>query len=321
MANYTSTEDLIADVLFRGAEPTDGTSDFDAKVLEWINKVYQGLWEGGGEFAPDVSEDWWWIRKDPPGVLIIEPKIETGTVAVTNNSASATLSANQAKDLDNFFFKVDDHEDVFRISAHTGGAAVLTLDSVYTGDTDAAAAYKLFKLEYDLASDVLEVIGPMRTYRDNYKIEGLPDIKELDLRFPLVRTEGGIPTHFAAIAEQKVRFSHLGGTDGDTDLMRVEYDYDQEASDLTDSPSSIPLVPRQYRTILADGALFHLHEAKNDNRANGVGGQATAGIEAMQRGHIRRMASQRAVGRIFPRRNAKRKATGPLRTESGLIIG
>ena len=43
MANYTTSADLVTDILFRSNEPTDGTSDFDSIALQYLNRAYQGL--------------------------------------------------------------------------------------------------------------------------------------------------------------------------------------------------------------------------------------------------------------------------------------
>ena len=50
--NYTSSLDLKNDVLFRTGEATDGTSDFDAAALQYLNRAWQIVWEGGHELDP-----------------------------------------------------------------------------------------------------------------------------------------------------------------------------------------------------------------------------------------------------------------------------
>lgn len=321
MSNWQYTSDILEDVLFRAGEKTDGTSDFATAALRYINRAYQAVCKGGDELAPDISEVWWWLKKSTPGVLILEPKKDTGTIAVTNNSASATLSASVASDLDGWFLRVDGHPDVFRVSSHTGGSAALTLDSVYTGDTDTEATYELFKLEYTLASDVLYLPTAMRTYSDEVsRIDGIGE-EMLDQMYPLWNAQAGVPRAFAMIGEQEVRFSHYGGTESG-DLIRVEYPYIRTPDDLTNSDQEEPLLPRPYRKILADGALFFLHMDKNDDRADGVGLMAQAGLRAMQMDHRKRLLHQSTlVGHIAPRyERFSRFRRGLLRTQSGLVI-
>ncbi len=321
MANYQYSGDLVDDILWRAGEPTDGTSDFNAVALTYLNRAYQAVWMGGSEIDPSLQEEWWWLRKDPPGVLTLEPRITTGTVNVQNNNTGITFSSAPASDLDNWFFQVDDHADVFRISAHTAGAAAATLDAVYTGDTNATASYKVFKLEYAIASDVLRLLSPMRIYQDSKReVDGVP-LTELERRYPLYNVQSGVPELFAPITESKVRFNRYGGTSS-TDFMRTEYDYLYRPADLTDSGSQEPVVPRQFRKTLADAGVFFLFMDKNDNRASAAADLARAGLRAMKRENQHRWASMsRAYGKIMPRQQDLDEYRFPLRTESGLLIG
>src|SRR5262245_44852830 len=93
MANLQYTADILADALFRAGEPTDGNSDFADQALSYLNMAYMQICRGGAEIDPGVSEDWYWLRNDRPGVLILQPPITTLTVNATLGSTSATLSA------------------------------------------------------------------------------------------------------------------------------------------------------------------------------------------------------------------------------------
>ena len=323
MANLQYASDLLDDALFRAGEKIDGTSDFEAAALRYLNRSYSGIWMGGRELVPDVQEEWHWLRKYPPGVLTLQPSIATGTVLVTNNSTGITFSSAPAVDLDNWFFKVDTHEDVFRISAHTAGAAAATLDSVYTGEDAAAAAYKVFKLEYDLASDVLRVVSPMRAFRAEreYLIDGI-DLLALDAGYPLALIESGMPTKFAAVDEDTVRFNRYGGITS-TALIRVEYDYLYRPAVLTDAATE-PVVPWQFRSVLSDWVTGWLMLDKADSRAGAMLDAARSGVVAMaqENRHKQQGQAASAFGAIRTRQDQyQRDVRGPLRTSSGLIIG
>jgi hypothetical protein len=316
MANYQFSADLVDDILFRCGEPTDGTSDFDAVALQYLNRAYQAIWMGGSEILPSVREDWWWLRRVE--VINLEPVIETGSVTVTNNSTAITFSAAPTKDLDNWFFKVSDEFDVFRIAAHTAGLAAATLDEAYTGDSGSSKSYKVFKLEYDLPSDILRLKGPMRQYREPpYKID-LAGVDELDLLAPLARVEKGTPRRFAEVDEDTVRFDRYVD-----ELTRVEFDYLFRPAALTNSGSEEPVVPRHFRKTLTDTGSFLLFLDKNDDRADSAGLLARNGLLAMAAENRRRWAqiARNHIGRIFPRQGQTDRFSGPLRTESGLIIG
>jgi hypothetical protein len=322
MANYTTGTDLVTDILFRANEPTDGTSDFDSVALQYLNRAYQGIWSGGSELDPSIMEVWWWLRKDDQGVLTLNPVTDTGTIAVTNNSTTITFSSAPSASQAGSHFKVNDHADVFIISSHSGGATSATIESVYTGSTDSAASFKAFKLDYDLASDVLYLTSPFIAFQDGRKEIPVIPLDILRSKWPLNETGSGVPRNAAWLGERKVRFSHYGGLTS-TDLIKLDYEYIHEPSDLADS-SAEPLVPRQYRKILADWATAYLLADKDDDKATAYLRVASTGLQAMARENRKRMnlaSGTENFGRIYPRQDELQKFHGPLRTESGLIIG
>jgi len=323
MANLKFSADLVNEILSQNGELTDGTSDFDARALVVLNRAYKSMWMGGTELDPTINEDWWWLLGDPPLTLTLEPRINGGTVSVTNNSLTATFSATPTplidSDVANWFLKVGTHSDVMRVSSMA--TAVATLDSVYTGATDTAAGYALWKLDYSLNSNVLRMVSPLRVQAEGRDIiEGIA-LSELEQRYPLRLMQSGVPRNFAHVAEQKIRMSHYGLTTS-TGLIRVEYDYLKLQSDLTDSGSEEPAVPIQYRQLLADFGAFFLFKDKNDNRADGAGLLARAGLKAMANENRHKMASHsRRLGQIDPRPEQINRALTVPRTESGVIIG
>lgn len=321
---YQNACDLKVDILWRAGEPTDGTSDFDATSLVYLNRVHRALCMGGSELDPTIQEDWWWLRKSTPGVLILQPEYSTGTVAVTNNNTNVTFSVPPSFDADNWFLKITEgNGDVFRIVNHDAGIGTATLDSVYTGETDPLAAFRLFKLEYDVASDVLRIISPMRTFRTerNYDISGV-DMMAMDRDYPIALVESGVPDRFAHADENTVRFNRSGRLDS-TDLIRVEYDYLYMPTDLEDADTSIPAVPIQWRHILSDWGTLWLLMDKNDSRATAVASAARNGLAAMARENRHKLGGmgRGLLGSIQARQDQLIRARGVLRTDSGLIIG
>lgn len=299
MANLRFSSDLINYALFEGGEKTDGTSDFEDQALVWLNESYRKIWQGGGSFDPDINEDWTWLRSD--GNLVLDPKITTGTISVTNNSASATLSASQSIDVAGRFFKVDNHEGVFKIVTHGGGTDAITLDSVYTGDTNALAGYKIVRFDYTLASDAIEILAPMVTsFKANRRFVWDGQISGVSLQSIPWRTEllAGIPEFFSQISETEIRFNRYA----DDDLIRLDYRYKKRPDDLTDSGSEEPLVPLHHRHVLGNMVLFNLLRAKNDDRSDSVSLEAKAGLQAMAIENQNRLSQMdRDYGRIRPR--------------------
>lgn len=322
MANYTTSADLVDDILFRSNEKTDGTSDFNSTALQYLNRAYQGIWSGGSELDPTINEVWWWLRKDDQGVLTLNPIQDTGTISVTNNNNSITFSSAPSASMAGRHFKVDDHADVFIITAHTGGATGATLESVYTGDTDTAASYKAFQLDYSLASDILYLTSPFIAFQDNRREIPVIALDELRTKWPLETAGSGVPRNAAFIGEESVRFSHYGGTTS-TDFIKIDYEYIYEPSDLADDTGA-PLVPRQYRKVLSDWATGFLLADKDDVKARDMVALAAGGLASMAKENRRRamLASGSSnFARILPRQGTLARWEGPLRTESGVILG
>lgn len=284
MANYQFSADLLADILFRAGEPTNGNSDFNAVALIYLNRAYQALWLGGTEVEPAVNENWWWLLKE---ASIITTANITGTVQVVNGSAAITLSSAPTVSVAGRHLVVTGHPETYVIAAHMGGSTAATLDSIYAGTTDTVAPYTLFQLDYSLASDVLRLATPMRLTQSNgagtsysrpgrnYQVQGLSN-RELEETQPIATVATGIPRFFAQMTEQKVRFDQR--TAG---RVRVDYTYLQRPVDLTNSASEEPVVPRHYRRLLADIALIFLLIDKNDDRATSLSLVAKAGVRAM----------------------------------------
>lgn len=313
---YENTRELKDDVLFRAFE-SNSSSQWDAKVIDYLNRVYRTLCAGASEFLPEYVEDWWWNRdKD---VLTLEPAIFAGTVDVTQDSTAITFSSAPANSVAGYKFRVDSDGAVYTIATHTAAATAATLDSIYNGDTNSAATYKLMKVEYSLSSSVAALLSPMVGFRNNPRIIGLSPERMDDL-FPLPELRPGIPRAFALENTQTVRFSHGGRLDGKS--MRIEYRFRPEIADLTDDTGSIPIVPLEWRHILADMALTYVLLDKNDDRSNAVALAARTGLAGMLKENRRRIPKMDSyAGHIFPRQSNSHFNRGPLRTESGLIIG
>lgn len=323
MSHYTNTCDLKVDVLWRAGEPTDGTSDFDATVLVYLNRVYRTLCNGGAELMPDIQEDWWWLRKSTPGILTLQPSYTTGTVTVTNNTTGIVFSTAPTFDADGWFLRVTGgNGDVFRIANHDASNVNATLDSEYTGESG-DYAFTLFKLEYDTAADLLRPISPMRSYRADrcYEVAGV-DLVALDRDYPIALADSGIPDRFAQADQNTVRFNRYGGTTA-TELIRLEYDYLYVPDDLVATTTSIPVVPLFWRHVLSDWATFWLLMDKNDNRADAIGLAAKNGLRAMaiENRHKQGAVGRGLIGSIQPRQDELARSRGPLRTSSGLILG
>lgn len=232
MSKFETFLDLKIAALQRAGELTNGTSDYDTIVEEQIGNLFRSLYAGSNEFNVDLGEPWEWAKAPSPGVLTLIPPFASGTISLTQDSASATLSTAPTGlgSLKNHYLVIDNRSTVYRISAHTANATALTLDQIYLEDTGATLSFKIIKLDYDLTSGIERLIGPMRCYKAAANDDPTGEISSLDLvaferRHSRARLKSGAPENFAIVAESNgvmtVRMSHYQYED----KLRVEYDY------------------------------------------------------------------------------------------------
>jgi hypothetical protein len=313
MANLTTSTDILKDVLFRCGEATDGTSDFHDQALVTLNRAYREIWMGGQAFDPQINETWWWLKAESS--IIMQPVYKTGTIAVTQNSASVTFSTAPSDSKTGWFFKVDDWSDVFKISSHTASSTSATLDTVYTGDTDATASFRVMKLEYDLPSDFLKMNGEMRQYqREPYSVPLEADRVMEDMH-PLHKLMSGAPDKYAFVDSDTIRFNTYGDEDGD--YIRVDLNYLKKPSDLAEDTNE-PLIPSQYRHILSDFATMYLMIDLNDDRSGSAATIGKAGMRSMSIENRQKWAAAGEPGNIVTRQ--EQITTRVLKTQGGLVL-
>jgi hypothetical protein len=314
------TRDLKIDVLWRAGEKTDGSSPFEGRVLGYLNRAYTALVSGGGELAPEVREDWLWLRNTTPGVVQLIPALAPGVgqspdwVQAYQGSANIDFSGvigEGAISLVGWEIKIQDNPDIYRITSHSINSSSATLDIPWGGPSG-IYSYVTGKLEYDLLPTVLRVLPPMRVFQGNTRadchlIDELAR-ERLYTTWPLPCANGQMPTVYSRLSEQRIRFDTYAGpppVGGWTSRYRVDYDYVIQPPPLT-SPGTTeePLVPLVWRRVLVDWACFWLLIDKADTRADAVGQAAKSGLMAMAQEHrsrLRRVAQGPSFGRIFPR--------------------
>lgn len=312
---FTSARDLKEDVLFRAGESTT-TSQWNVRAIDYLNRAYRALCSGASEFMSDNVEDWAWMKSS--GLLRLEPARNT-PVTVTQGSSAIVFDTLFADSVVGWRLKVDGHSDVYTILTHVAGTNTAVLDSNYNGTSKVSAANYLMKVTYSLDASSAYIISPMSMYQRDGGILGMTP-ERMDSVFPGLRFGPGIPIAFAMEGPQTVRFSHGGAIDGT--YLRAEYRYKASVVDLTDSGTSIPLVPIEHRHVLADMALVYIFSDKNDDRAAIAGAAAKSTLSAMAREN-RHIVSKMdpGAGRIFPRQADVSAWQGPKRTMTGLIIG
>ena len=311
MSQFTTTNDLIEDVLWRAFEQTDGSSQYAPAALRYLNRAYRSLWMGGGEFMPGMPTNWWWMRAQ--GQIILEPPYTTGTVTVTNGSDVASLSDAPSYSLQGYHLLVSSATAVYIITDHAASDVGLVLDSVFVGE-DASLEFVAAKIDYDLPAACVKIIDPMTAHNDPGAEVYEVDMAEMWKQFPPILLAQATPSRYAPIDENSIRFnSYMDVT------TRLDYFYLAQPTDLTTDPTSAPLLPLNYRHILADMACFFVLSDKEDQRAVGIGTQAKAGISAMMAENRKRWGDAGAgvTGQIFPRMS---RNSVWARTTSGLRL-
>ncbi len=232
--DFANALDLKIGALKKAGELTDGTSDYDGDAIEQINLLYRSLFAGGNEFSVDLGEVWEWAKARAPGLLVLVAPYETGTVALTNASASGTFSDAPGAGLGSLagrFLRVTDRNTIYRITAHTAGDAAFTLDQVYL-EASGSLGFKAIKTDYAISglSGIERLAQAMNCYSTSIgrepsaKIVGL-DSTAFDMKYPKAFLRAGMPQAFSILHYDQdgtytVRFSTYV-----TEDTRVEYEY------------------------------------------------------------------------------------------------
>lgn len=247
--------DIYSAVLEELKIPSSDTTAL-ARIKRDINMVYVN--------EVCAKERWNWLRKDTKVVL---PSVyTTGTISVTNASATATLSAATAASigsLANYYIKVEGSPEVYDISAHTSSTDTLTLSSVFIGSTNTAASYQIWTDRVALPTDCRETYQITHDH-DNAPLLGLgkQKLNQIRLRNPSVND-------YPRMYTTDDYFDPSSG-DGETESDRyrvtrvypalnsnqtlLHIDYIQEPDEL-DVDGDEPLMPLEDRIILVYGAL------------------------------------------------------------------
>lgn len=299
MPAYNDVEDIRNDALFRAGEPQTSASKFYDRSLVYVNRVLQDLLLGGsvavgrdlatsaGIYASVVALpiiDWWWARKQPRGVLTTDALIETGTVTVTQGSATATLSVAPAFSVAGWRLDVAHLPTVCRVLAHTAGSTTLTLDAPWPEPQAGTNSYTLYNVEYDLAEDFLRFAGA--PYLHSRYMDPIPVgvREEHDASYPFSTFFKEPPSAAAMIQPRRIQFNSY-----DTRPYRLEYDYIFMPGDLQ-AGGPIPM-PRHHRVILAIGAAMLICFDKNDDRAERLSSEYRERLAIMGQEHRKQLTS------------------------------
>lgn len=252
---YTYGQDILIDVLERASEYTELTganvSDYLTSIKRFINQAYidfLGLYP------------WPFALKDPPGVIATDAVV-SGTATFTKGSAIVTATATISPSMTDRKIYAESDGVPYRISSHTDGSTIITLDSPFTSTTTSATFY-IYQDEYTLASDCLKPWWMW--FRDNPQdVIHFDSLHYLQATYATPHQTSLGPVKVAYIKNNKIRFSSYS-----TDSKTIEYDYTYDPGDLDFSGSGsvdTPIIPLRYRHFIADIALSKLQTLKNES--------------------------------------------------------
>lgn len=356
MANVT-VEDLKASALWLSGEPQDGSSDYDAKSVDYLNVIYQTLVNGGTLGTRDVATaaglyshlveiattDWLWLRKFPPYAFVTTPAILgsaatvnqstpppviIGTVKVTNGSPTITFSIAPAVSVQGWrLFLVTQAAGIAnapltvpRILQHTAHSVTATLDTGWPQETQTVANFVLFQAEYPLPTDFAR-------FCESPSVQGGPG-GPMPLRLSIGSSEQVFDRYPMQSMSQgapseaaRVNDDIIQMNAWDTQSYRIEFSYIQMPAVLATgaTPAQEPLVPIRFRHLLAIGAAMLICLDKVDSRTGSLSSEFREIVAHMGYEYRKEQnAGSELAGRMLYRARSGRR--GLLRSSSGIPI-
>lgn len=268
---HTSTADLIQLLKEETSDsaPSNATS---TRYLKLLDRAHKAIVAGGSELNTDSRDNplvrphifSWALSKDPI-VFNLEPKTDT-TISVVNLNNTGTLAINSStKDFTNYHIRINNDNQVYRIVSHSGTA--ITLDSQYIEETGNNLSCEVFKLIYEVGTDILvptdrlRVMGKDGSY---YPIE-MVNQNAVANAYPLARVREQRP-RLAGVLKDNDGSLSLQMNSYPHDYMRVELRYVPTPTTL-ESGVTNPILPERYRIILVHLAAFYQLRKRDDDRA------------------------------------------------------
>jgi len=309
-----SVFDLKKAVLRHCGEVDDGTSFYDqnGQILDYLNKAHASILGGGNEFDFELSKPWSWAVSRDPGVIVLQPAFNDGSVTVTANVNTVTFSTPPAFSLVGYRLQVLGRPDYIRITAHTASSATATLDAPYSDQSGAGLPFRCILTDYVLnptPNGILRLTNAMTVFQPQdlqsdaeHKIYFL-DENSMDRDYPMVLILNGTPGFYTITYKDPltnlyyVRFNKV--VDRPT---RVEYKFIAVPDALRDSTSAFPLLPVEHREAVAFAAAYFLLTDKNDDRAQTYFQLTQQKLRAMQKAEEKqKMQTSKTRGKLIPR--------------------
>jgi hypothetical protein len=215
------------------------------KIKRVINEVYLD------EVVP--FDNWKWLRAKKD--LTVAPYISTGTVSVTEDSATVTLSSAPTNSVAGYWFSVEGQNEIYEISAHTAATTTVTLTAPYTGDTDTGLSYRIWTNSTSLPADCAETIQIKHDFRSEpLEAVGVQKMGQISALYPKQEAR---PDYYTTLDDTESTRAILiyPAVYPDRQTLHLEYLKTVEALDLD---ADEPLIPVRDRIVIKYGALSRL---------------------------------------------------------------
>lgn len=236
------------------------------KIKRMVNEFYLN------EVIP-FKDYWIWLQKSTQVVHLAA--YETGTAAVTNGSATVTLStAPTSRNFTGYKFSVEGSDQIYTVSSHSTSSTTVTLSTAFQETTASAAVYKIWRDRIDLPTSAKETVEiwhkDLNRPLDSVGPQGL---RELEAREP--KAEGYPLYYFTSdfydpstsgddeTESDRYRQTRVYPAIHDTNVI-LNVDYIQEVEPL-DADADEPLMPLTDRIVLYYGACAAAYSILNRN--------------------------------------------------------
>jgi hypothetical protein len=241
---------------------------------------------------------WRFALGHPPKVVttVASQNVTVSSIVGTTVTLSAVIATSQAGRK----FYVTANQAMYRISAHTAGTAVLTLDATYV-ETQASGAGVIYQDEYALDSSAMKVWGPLYL-RGQYEGEvALINENEFKAKYGWARVAAVGLTEVATIIRD---YDPGGGAAKSIQIqiapwtelqVNMEYEFTKFQTLTYDgvAGTDTPVLPLQDRWVIAERAKWHLWRGKNDNLADSAWIRADQKIAQMVDTYLKPTSKQR----------------------------
>jgi hypothetical protein len=359
MANqFTTTDQLKTAALWLAGEPTNGTSDYETQVLNWMQLIYDTLLNGGTIGPRDIAQsaplygqlvnipvtDWKWLRKYPTYAFNTTPAVigssssiplnqgeQIGTAAVTYGSSTITLSIASTLLSGNLRWRFKPLNQaqgvpnppitIPRVSGYGGGISV-TMDTAWPQESQTFSDFAFFQHEYPLPSDFVRFCeSPWVQGGSSYSLRpGRLSVGDSE------QVEDQWPIELVSYgppsAAARVQDNLIAMNRFDTFSYRVEfsYIYTPPALSVGDIVPQEPVVPLRFRHIISLGAAMLIMHDKNDARMDSLSSEFREVLTQMGQEYRKEMQSGSELnGRMLFRAGTNRRR-GILRSASGLPL-